>query len=267
MIAMIVSALAVLIVSGPAAASHPMDYGHACNANEEGAMIQMPDFERWVCEYDDELDDYFWIPLPPLILPGDAVAFKRVNWTAADGVIHAQMPRVEWINNVLYTGSDVFLRKPISDPFSRPSGQIGVFSRVWAWNGSTWTNCRESGWAHNGVASEHAVPTFNWGRAPCGAQWYYATAFTDHWNSLTSSWVTSPAATTFGGTSLGAAQNGQVWDPPSGDTTIPPPPASAMNDPILRRPPRPSLARIVLGQLYLPPAAIRAGEHIIRARS
>lgn len=134
-------------------------------------QIKMADGERWLCKYDPDLDMYYWEPLPPEENPGDGVVWKRVPYTAPDGISHVQMPRLEWIDYKLYSGTDTFLRRPLTEPlFAANPNSVGVYSRVLVYDAAsqTWSTCRESGWVNNSTAgSDTLAPTFAWGNAPC----------------------------------------------------------------------------------------------------
>lgn len=219
MVGLLAAVAAVLCLSlnvGPAASSMPQT---ACDANTVGGTIVTPDGERWQCQFNEYFEDYFWTPLPPLVLPTDAVGYKTNTMTTSDGVIHYVSPRVEWINNILYTGFDTYLRKPLTRRWTVVSTWIGVYSYLWAWNGTGWDSCKESGWVHSTTAGWSFTPTFNWGRAPCGTKWYAASGYAEHWSGT--AWAVDPQSTiTVGGTSLGSskyATRGMVWDPRPGD--------------------------------------------------
>lgn len=238
LLACVVSSLALATVgSAPALGDYPLEGGGSeCTADLEGAEVTLsPSNQKWVCRYDPELEDYFWEPLAAMVLPEDAVAYKTQNATASDGVTARITARVEWINNVLYSGTDVFLRKPITSPLLQPPSWVGVWTRVYTWDGTSWSLCKESpGWAKSAVQSDYVVKTINWGRAPCGSKWYAASSFVERWQPELSQYVVEnagQAVSTYsaGAVNLGTARNGQVWDPAPGDKDKKPPKPADMD--------------------------------------
>jgi hypothetical protein len=179
--------------------------------------VQMPDGEKWVGKWDDELQDCFWEPMVVVDKAAHhAVSWKDGIWTAGDGISHRATSRTEWIDNVLYSGTDTFVRQPLTSGLSRPAGEIAVFSRLLVWNDSltSWTVCRQGGWIYSSATSDFLARTFNWGPAPCGVKFYTAIGWAAHWNSYTSRWVVSPAIDPGdeGGQNLGLAVDGKVWN-------------------------------------------------------
>jgi hypothetical protein len=225
LLALIVTAVGLLTMASPALARHPMSDPELaeCDADYLGVVRLMEDGERWVCKYDPELDLYYWEPVAPTQTPGDAVAWGKQTWAAPDGITHVVMPRIEWINNVLYTGSDDFVRRPATTPLSEPAGWVEVASRVIAWDDATsaWNTCSETDWTPTTTASDHAVPTFNWGYAPCGARWYASQGFVEHWSPSAGTWlgVPAPVDTVESAGGENAGPFGSVWDAPPGDHT------------------------------------------------
>jgi hypothetical protein len=220
----------ICVQCSPALAMHPSESPNAnepefqCNAANENGSVLLSDGEQWICKYDPVADDYFWEPLPTQF-PGDGTAYRETRVTAPDGVTFRITSRIEWINHILYSGVDVFSRKPLTSPFVEPAGWVGVYARTWAWNGSAWSICREGPWVSTTSASDRVAHTFNLGTAPCGAQWYMTHAYIERWHPETTSWIienSGAPVSTVNGTNLGAAVNGQVWDAPRGDHRKPP---------------------------------------------
>jgi hypothetical protein len=246
-------AMAACVFASSASAYHPSespnanDPTHQCNEANVDAVLFMPDGEVWVCRYDPIADDYFWEPAAPTTLPGDGTAYKDQYVSSPDGITQRITSRVEWINNVLYSGTDTFFRQPVTSPFNVTGTNMGIYSRVYAWNGSAWSVCKNSGWVFGTSAQSPGwVHTWNWGRAPCGTAWYAAVAWVERYHPETSSWVLenagSPVDTSAGGTSLGSgAQNGQVWDAAPGDEG--------------KKPPKPAKDKIKLTKSDAPPPA------------
>jgi hypothetical protein len=237
------------VLTAPALARHPLEqYPDGaglfdCTADNVNTVLVLPDGERWQCLYDPDFDDYFWEPRVSPTTPTDGVAWRNSTWTAADGITERTTSRVEWVKGVLYTGTDTFIRQPSTSPLTMPSGWIGVYSKLYVHDGTKWTSCRDSGWNYSSVASPHLVHTFNWGTAPCGAQWYTSLSWAAHWNSSSSSWMVSQQIdpTQPGGHYTGAtAVNGRVFDPRPGDDSSPPKPPK--HGPKKIKPPKPARA-------------------------
>jgi hypothetical protein len=248
-------AVLIAVPSAVASGDHPLEMGgDECTAENEGTETTLsPSWQRWICEWDEELQDYFWKPLPPQSLPDqDGTAYQTVNfYTPGDGRTYHTTARIEWINNVLYTGTDVDVRKPITSPLIVKANRIGVKTMVFSWDGTSWTKCRESGWNRNQVATDHLSKTHNWGFAPCDWRWYAAVSYVERYNAQKNRWVVlnggyAVADTTEPGhVNLGTAQNGQVWDPAPGDEDkktpqFPPDAKEKLNEKIKKEKPAPS---------------------------
>lgn len=215
------------VISQPALAQHPSESPNAdqpeyqCNEANENGYILMPDGERWQCLYDPEANDYFWEPRAPSITPNDSVGWVDQYWAAPNGETFRITTRNEWINWIYYAGSDVFFRQPVTQPLTLPSGQVGFYQEFWVWNGTAWSECRDSGgWITGSGTGDGMVDTLNWGNAACGAGWYDAITWVEAWDAATSTWDVSPAVDPVnGGQNAGSTttgQNGQVYDPPRG---------------------------------------------------
>jgi hypothetical protein len=222
------AALAVLCLLGftaSASARHPFEWAPDifCGPEQDGSTISVPGkddpghVENWRCEYDPEARDWRWVPQPPTTTPDDGVGYKREMWTASDSVVHVLVTRIEWINHVLYSGTDLFLRKPLGTPHLMPANHIGIKTRVTSWDGAQWVMCRESQWEmpSSTTNASAVVKTWTWGTAPCGARWYISHSWGEHYNGT--AWEAKLTSTySQGGTSLGGANasNGMVWDAP-----------------------------------------------------
>lgn len=152
-----------------------------------------------------------------MVLPEDGVAYKTVNFATSDGRTYRTTSRIEWINNVLYAGSDLYVRKPITSPLVLAANRFGVRTQVYSYDGTAWVLCKDSGWANNTVRTDRISKTRNWGTAPCGWRWYAAVDFVEYYNTNQNKWIVLNGGriisdTSSGGVSLGAARNGQVWD-------------------------------------------------------
>jgi hypothetical protein len=199
-----------------------------CTEELFGQIFEAPDGERWLCQYNPDLQEHLWDALPPKLPgqeadPDDGMAYQTVNFPTNDGRTYHTTARIEWINDVLYSGTDVDVRKPITSPLIVKANRIGVKTMVFSWDGTSWTKCRESGWNRNQVATDHLSKTHNWGFAPCDWRWYAAVSYVERYNAQKNRWVVlnggyAVADTTEPGhVNLGSAQNGQVWDPAPGD--------------------------------------------------
>jgi hypothetical protein len=216
----------ILVLSSSAAARHPYEWAPdiVCGPEQDGTILEVPGIEpghieRWTCTYDSGIQDWRWVPLPPNQTPDDALGYKRETWTASDAVVHIVQTRVEWINHVLYSGTDLSLRKPLGTPYAIPGNKMGIKTRVHSWDGTQWTMCRESPWIGTSSTANatEMVHTWNWGTAPCGARWYDSHSWGEHLNGST--WEANlNSVTSQGGTALGGANasNGMVWDAPPG---------------------------------------------------
>lgn len=175
-----VSLFQVLIAQSPALATHPHDEGVACGKGRVNRLHISRDGEVWVCRYNEQIDWYFWDPIPPADPEGAEVDQGGQLSFAGGNDYHFLLSRTEWIRGQLKTGSDTYVRSPYWSPLYRSAGQIAVFSRLWNWTGYSWNICRDSGWSFTTIFSESRVPTFNWGSSPCGAGYYGNEAFGAH---------------------------------------------------------------------------------------
>jgi hypothetical protein len=219
--------LIAAVGAAPALATFPPT-SVPCDAEHVGAAMRTSDGERWRCEFDEELQDYFWVPLAPTELPTDAVVWNKGTWTAPDGVNVHVRPRLEWINSTLYSGADVYLRKPLTARYSVAAGNVQILSRVFVWNASTktWSICRDTGWVTSTAAGHAHTPTFTWGTAPCGSTWYAATGHAAYFDGT--AWRVTPAFKTDapGSVNLGDptyVKNGYLWDAEPGVEPTPAP--------------------------------------------
>jgi hypothetical protein len=224
---MAVAALILVSFSGSALARHPWEWAPdiECGPEQDGQRVKVPGavdpkhIEEWECKQDpQDPTRYKWFPVAPSA-PNDGIGYKRKFWTASDDVVHITETRIEWINNVLYSGTDVFLRKPLGTPYLLPANKIGIKTRVDSWDGTSWTMCRESPWVGTSSTANATamVKTWDWGTAPCGARWYVSHSWAEHYNG--SAWEADPlSVVSQGGTTLGGvnASNGMVWDAPPG---------------------------------------------------
>lgn len=139
-----------------------------------------------VCRYNEQLDLYYWDPVDPP--DGEEVDLSYTGLIRGSDY-HFVVSRTEWIRGRLKTGSDTYVRRPARSPLFLNAGQIGVFSRLWKWSGSSWNQCRDSGWSYTTFRTESRVPTFDWGSGPCGSGYYGNHAYGAHLSN--GSWLVS----------------------------------------------------------------------------
>jgi hypothetical protein len=209
---------------------HPSEWVNppACDASTVGLKVHnINDGETWECTYDPVFGDYFWEPIGPEADTTDGVAWDTNNntWIAPDGITHRTTSRVEFIKSVVKSGTDTFTRKPAASAFSEPAGFTAVYSQLWAWNGASWSLCRDGGWFYSKAAGAALAHTWEWGLAPCGYVWYQNTGWVANWNG--SAWEVSPSAPSYGTaagyTAYVGITCGCVFDPPPVGSPLPAP--------------------------------------------
>lgn len=166
----------LMVMIRPASAQHPHEEGVGCGRGMVQQLYLTRDGEAWICKYNEQLDLYYWDPVPPP--EGEEVDENEID--GGPDEFHFTTARTEWIRGVLHTGADVYLRRPLTAPLYKNPGQIAVFSRLWKWDGSTWSVCADSGWSYNAISSESHTVTFNWGSGPCGSGTYGSHAYSAH---------------------------------------------------------------------------------------
>jgi hypothetical protein len=227
---LVIAVAATLASATPSDASYPTI---TCSDANYASVYTSPDGEVWVCDYDVDWDDYFWVPLRPSTTPADAVVYKRQLVTDAQGIDYRIVSRLEWIGNRLYTGADFDMRSAPHAWYTVPTNNVAQKMRVYAYDSvaATWRICAETAWLGNFAPAVGMVSTTDWGNTPCGVRWYYSVGYVERLINGTWTLVT-PGVATVGGTTLSgttpsgspSAVNGLIWDPKPGDTTKPPKP-------------------------------------------
>lgn len=228
---LVISTAAILMFASPSLASHPPI---PCTEDNYASVYTSPDGEVWICDYDVDWDDYFWIPMRPATDPSDAVVYRHQSVTDSQGVHYLVNSRLEWIGYNIYAGADFYMRTAPGAWYTAPANTLGQKVRAYSWDAttSTWSICRETPWMGYSGPAIGLVGTTAWGNTPCGARWYYVVGFVERQINGTWTLVTPGGVSTFGGTTLSgttqsggpSASNGMVWDPKPGDRTKPPKP-------------------------------------------
>jgi hypothetical protein len=231
LVVLVITAATVLASASPSAASYPTI---PCTDDNYASVYTAPDGEVWVCDYDVDWNDYFWVPMRPATDPSDAVVYKRQLVTDAVGVQYRVVSRLEWIGYNLYAGADFLMRTGPGAYYTAPTETIGHKMRAYSWDSatSTWSICRETPWIGNNAPGIGLADTTAWGNTPCGTRWYYLVGWVERQINGTWTMITPGGVSTFGGTTLAgttpegspSASNGMIWDPKPGDRTKPPKP-------------------------------------------
>jgi hypothetical protein len=229
---LVVASAAMLVSASPSVASYPTIQ---CTDANYASVYTSPDGEVWVCDYDVDWNDYFWVPLRPGTDPSDAVVYKRQLVTDAQGIQYRVVSRLEWIGYQLYGGVDFHMRTAPNVWYWAPANTVAHKVRAYSWDSatSTWSICRETPWQSYNGSTIGLVTTTAWGNTPCGARWYSLIGYVER--QVNGTWtVVTPqgGVSTFGGTTLtgtttsgsASASNGMIWDPKPGDATKPPKP-------------------------------------------
>lgn len=241
----VIAAAAALASASPGLASYPPI---PCTDDNYATVYESPDGEVWVCDYDVDWNDYFWVPLRPRRDPSDAVVYKRQLVKDSKGVEYLIQSRLEWINYQLYGGADFYMRKA-GAWYTAPANTVAHKVRAYSWDSatSTWSICRETAWRGYNGPTVGLVTTTAWGNTPCGTRWYYLVGFVERKIDGTWKVVTPTGVSTFGGTTLAgttpsgspSASNGMIWDPKPGDRTKPPKPPKLEKKLKTQDPPKP----------------------------
>lgn len=168
--------LSLLSLAPPALARHPHEEAVGCGQGRINQLHLSGDGEGWICKFDERLDLYYWEPVDPP--EGETVYASAI--VPIENDYHFILSRTEWVRGRLYTGSDVYVRRPLTAPLHKAANEISVYSRLFRWDGSSWKVCRNSGWSYNHQTSESHVRTFNWGTGPCGSGYYGSYAWGAH---------------------------------------------------------------------------------------
>lgn len=208
-------------------ASHP---NYTCTAAREFEIYNAPDLEVWICSKSTMITNYYyWVPLKPGILPGDAVAYK-IHLVPQPTFQYLVKPRTEWINNIIMGGVDVHAANAAGQALNLNVGATHKV-RLYSYDSTTasWTICRDEPWRSPTTAvSGGIVSTWNWGNAPCGSRWYQVYGYAGAWVNGTFVWITpttglmhtGAGAVTLSGTLAGGSptgSNGLIYDARPGD--------------------------------------------------